>query len=218
MLEGGAGRGAGRGSSARRVRWKGPLEGGSNAGRGSSVVSSKGFERRKGFQQGVPAGVRAGVPAVTPFPLVTKTMEKAVAALVGGIPQLKPYTAIKAKARVERWHHIQTMMRELLVDPEAVVVEGGGGLYIRFAGHNDDEDPRVARAIGLWATGRRLKLSIRQILALPRECTCRDLAKAHKGNTVLHHNLRYPWAQHDRAAAHSDNNARSPRFYAVEDS
>ena len=35
-------------------------------------------------------------------------------------------------------------MRELLVDPEAVVVEGGGGLYIRFAGHDDDEDPRVS--------------------------------------------------------------------------
>ena len=34
------------------------------------------------------------------------------------------------------------------------------------------------RAIGLWATGRRLKLSIRQMLALPRECTGRDLAEA----------------------------------------
>ena len=64
------------------------------------------------------------------------------------------------------------------MDPEAVVVEVGGGLYIRFAGHDDDEDPRVVRAIGLWATGRRLKLSIRQMLALPRECTCRDLAEA----------------------------------------
>ena len=28
-------------------------------------------------------------------PFVTDTMEKAVAALVGSIPQLKPYTAIK---------------------------------------------------------------------------------------------------------------------------
>ena len=90
-------------------------------------------------------------------------MEKAVVALVGSIPQLKPYTAIKGKARAERRRHIQTIMRELLVDPEAVVVEGGGGLYIRFAGHDDDEDPRVVRAIGLWATGRRLKLSIRQM-------------------------------------------------------
>ena len=54
----------------------------------------------------------------------------------------------------------------------------GGGLYIRFAGHDDDEDPRVVRAIALWATGRRLKLSIRQMLALPRECTRRDLAEA----------------------------------------
>ena len=111
--------------------------------------SSKGFQRKKGFQQ--------GVPAVTPFPFVTETMEKAVAALVGSIPKLKPYTAIKGKARAERRHHIQTIMRELLVDPEAVVVEGGGGLYIRFTGHNDDEDPRVVRAIGLWATGWRLK-------------------------------------------------------------
>ena len=34
------------------------------------------------------------------------------------------------------------------------------------------------RAIELWATGRRLKLSIRQMLALPRECTRRDLAEA----------------------------------------
>ena len=97
---------------------------------------------------------------------------------MGSIPQLKPYTAIKGKARAERRHHIQTIMRELLVDPEAVVVEGGGGLHIRFARHGDDEDPRVVRAIGLWATGRRLKLSIRQMLALPRECTRRDLAEA----------------------------------------
>ena len=97
---------------------------------------------------------------------------------MGSFPQLKLYTAIKGKARAERRHHIQTFMRELLVDPEAVVVEGGGGLYIRFAGHDDDEDPRVVRAIGLWATGRRLKLSIRQMLALPRECTRRDLAEA----------------------------------------
>ena len=64
------------------------------------------------------------------------------------------------------------------MDPETVVVEGGGGLYIRFAGQHDDKDPRVVRAIGLWATGRRFKLSIRQMLALPRECTRRDLAKA----------------------------------------
>ena len=64
------------------------------------------------------------------------------------------------------------------MDPEAVVVEGGGGLHIRFAGHDDDEDPRVVRAIGLWATGGRLKLSIRQMLALPRECTRRNLAEA----------------------------------------
>ena len=34
------------------------------------------------------------------------------------------------------------------------------------------------RAIGLWATGRRLKLSTRHMLALPRECTRRDLAEA----------------------------------------
>ena len=88
------------------------------------------------------------VSAVTPFPFVTKTMDKAVAALVGSIPQLKPYTAIKGKARAEQRHHIQTIMRELLVDPEAVVVESGGELYIPFAGHDDDEDPRVGRAIG----------------------------------------------------------------------
>ena len=105
-------------------------------------------------------------------------MEKAVAALVGSIPQLKPYTAIKGKARAARRHHIQTIMRELLVDPEAVVVEGGGGLYIHFAGPDDDEDPRVVRAIGLWATGSKLKLSMRQMLALSRECTRCDLAKA----------------------------------------
>ena len=36
---------------------------------------------------------------------------------------------------------------------------------MRFAGHHDDQDPRVVRAIGLWATGRRLKWSIRQMLA-----------------------------------------------------
>ena len=77
-------------------------------------------------------------------------MEKAVAALVGSIPRLKLYTAIKGKARAERRHHIQTIMRELLVDLEAVVLQGGGGLYIRFAGHDDDEDPRVVRGIGLW--------------------------------------------------------------------
>ena len=136
--------------------------------------SSKGFQRKKGFQQ----GVRAGVLAFTPFPFVTETMEKAVAALVGSIPQLKPYTAIKGKARAERRYHMQTIMQGLLVDPETVVVEGGGGLYIRFAGHDADEDPRVVRAIGLWGTGRRLKLSMRQMLALPRECTRRDLAEA----------------------------------------
>ena len=63
------------------------------------------------------------------------------------IPQLKPYTAIKGNARAERRQHIQTIMRELLVDPETDVVEGGGGLYIPFAGHDDDEDPRVVRTI-----------------------------------------------------------------------
>ena len=170
MLEGDAIRGARRGSSAGRVRRKGPLEGGSSAGRSSSTCSAKRFQRRKGLQQ--------GVPAVTPFPFVTETIEKAVAALVGSIPQLKPYTAIKGKARAKQRHNIQTIMQELLVDPEAVVIEGGGGWYIRFAGHDDDEHPRVVRAIGLWATGRRLKLSIRQMLALPHECTRRDLAEA----------------------------------------
>ena len=98
---------------------------------------------------------------MTPFPFITETMEKAVAAPVGSIPQLKPYAAIKGKARAERRHHMLTIMRELLVDPEAVVAEGGGGLYIRFAGHEDDEDPGVVRAIGMWATGRRLQLSLR---------------------------------------------------------
>ena len=52
-------------------------------------------------------------------------------------------------------------------------------MYIRFAGHDIDDDPRVVRVIGLWASGRRLKLSIWQMLALPRECTRRDLAQAH---------------------------------------
>ena len=93
--EGGAGRGAGRGSSAEWVRWKGPLEGGSSAGQGSSRGSIKRLQRRKGFQQ----GVLAGVPAVTPFPFVEETIRKAVAALVGSIPQLKAYTAIKGKER-----------------------------------------------------------------------------------------------------------------------
>ena len=97
---------------------------------------------------------------------------------MGSIPQLNPYTAIKGNARAQGRHHIQTIMRELLVDPGAVVIEGGRGLHICFAGHDDDEDPRVVRAIGLWATGRRLKLSIRQMMALPRECTRRDLAEA----------------------------------------
>ena len=113
-------------------------------------------------------------------PFATETMEKAVAALVGSIPQLKLYTAIKGKARAERRHHMQTIMRELLVDLEAVVAEGGGGLYIRFAGHHKDEGPRVVRATGLWAAGRRLRLSIRQMLALLCECTRRDLAEARK--------------------------------------
>ena len=117
--------------------------------------SSKGFQRWKGFQQGVPAGVSA-VPIV---PIVTATMEKVVAALVGSIPQLKPYTAIKGKARAKRRHHIQSIMRKLnFSGSEAVAVEGGGGLYIRFARHHDDEDPRVMRAIALWATFRRWKL------------------------------------------------------------
>ena len=62
------------------------------------------------------------------------------------------------------------MWRHLIVD------EDGVGLYIRFAGHNDNEDPCVVRAIGLLA--RRLKLSIPHMLALPRECTRRDLAEA----------------------------------------
>ena len=105
-------------------------------------------------------------------------MEKAGAALVGSIPQLKPYKAIKGKARAERRHHRHATMRELLQDPEAVVAEGGVGLYICFAGHDIDEHPRVVRAIGLWATGRRLKLSIRHTWALPRECTRRDPAEA----------------------------------------
>ena len=66
------------------------------------------------------------------------------------------------------------------MDPEAAAVEGGGGWYIRFAWHHHDEDPRLVRAIGLRATGRRLKLSIRQMFALPRECTRRGLAEARK--------------------------------------
>ena len=73
-------------------------------------------------QKRVSARGSTGLPAVTPFPFVTETMEKAVAALVGSIPQLKPYMAIKGKARAEWRHHIQTIMRERLVDPEAVVV------------------------------------------------------------------------------------------------
>ena len=47
----------------------------------------------------------------------------------------------------------------------AVVVQGGGGLYIGLAGHHDDEDPRVVRAIGLWATERTWRLSIGQMSA-----------------------------------------------------
>ena len=46
------------------------------------------------------------------------------------------------------------------MDLEEVVVEVGGGLYIGFAGHDDDEDPGAVCPIGLLATGRRLKLSI----------------------------------------------------------
>ena len=72
MLEGGARRGAGRGSSAERVRWKGPLEGGSTARRGSSMGSSKEVQQGKGFQHGDPAGVLA----VTPFLFVTKNHGK----------------------------------------------------------------------------------------------------------------------------------------------
>ena len=105
-------------------------------------------------------------------------MEKAVAALVGTIPQLKPYPAIKGKARAARRHHIQTIMRELLVDPEAVVVEGGGGLYIRFAGHEDDEDPRVVCAIGLWAAGSRLKFAAGSRLKYGRSWPSRANARA----------------------------------------
>ena len=51
-------------------------------------------------------------------------------------------------------------------------------VYIHFAGHRDDEEPHVVRTIGLWATGRRAKLSIRQTLVLPGECTRRDIAEA----------------------------------------
>ena len=92
------------------------------------------------------------------------------------------------------------------MDLEVVAVEAGGGLYVRFAGHDDDTDSCVVRAIGLWATGRRLKSSIRQMLALPRECTRRDLAQRAQVNTMLHHKLRYQWPKHDPAVVRSDNN------------
>ena len=106
VLQGGARSGAGRGSSAGRVPWKRLLQGASGAGTSSSRVSSKGLERRKGFQQGVPAGV----PTVAPFLFVTETVEKAVAALVGSMLQLSLHTAIKGKARAKWRHHIQTIM------------------------------------------------------------------------------------------------------------
>ena len=105
-------------------------------------------------------------------------MEKAIDAFLGSIPQLKPYRAIKGKAQAEERHHKGTLIRELLVDAEAVVIEGGGGLHIYFARHHDNDEPHVVCAIGLLASGRRWKLPIRQMLALPRECMCRHLADA----------------------------------------
>ena len=67
------------------------------------------------------------------------------------------------------------------MDPEAVVIEGGGGLYIRFAGHRDG-GPHVVRTIGLWATGRRLKLSLHHMLALPRDCKRHSRYPTPEGN------------------------------------
>ena len=51
-----------------------------------------------------------GVPTVPNVPFVTQTMEKAIATLLGSIPQVKPYTAIKGKARADGQHQTETIM------------------------------------------------------------------------------------------------------------
>ena len=55
-----------------------------------------------------------------------------MATFLGSI-SLKPYATIKGKARAAQRHHMETLMRELLVDLEAGAIDGGGGLYIRSA-------------------------------------------------------------------------------------
>ena len=45
-------------------------------------------------------------------------MDRAVAALVGGLPQLKMYTEFKGKAGAERRHHIGPRRQEPLLDPK----------------------------------------------------------------------------------------------------
>ena len=105
-------------------------------------------------------------------------------------------------------------MWELVANPEAVIVEGGGGLYIRFAGQQDDEDPRVVRGIGLWATDRGLELSIRLMLALLRKCTRRDVAEARtrlaQYSTTTYANIGADVSQR------SNNDTERPRFHTAE--
>ena len=103
-----------------------------------------------------------------------RSLKKEIAAILESSPGLKLYMPIKGKWRgVVRHHHVENATREHLVDPEAVVIESCGGLCIPFTRQCNNENPRVVRAIGLWTTGRILKVSIRHVLALLRKCTCR---------------------------------------------
>ena len=75
------------------------------------------------------------------------------------------------------------------------------------------------RTIALWATGRRLKLSLREMLALPRQCTRRDLAEARTRLTpysTTTYAINGPNMIEQRCAATA--NTRRPGFYTVEDS
>ena len=133
----------------------------------------------------------------------------------------QPFSTIKGKTKHRRLRAAQKILRSLLQDGDVEVsMTHKGVVFLRggsAAWHQDEEkkDPRSLEALRVVRMARRIKLSVRAMLKLPRACRRSDLMRMRAMNTPYKASPRAVHTETGRSRASAANKIHEVVTYQV---
>ena len=110
---------------------------------------------------------------------LAQVVEEASAQLKKGCP--KKYADLKGRQRGRRLHPTLQLLRTILQDEDLSIVPlGDGGIALQggiaMPKEDKEENPRLPEALRIWRLVRIMRISVRDMLRMPRRCSRGGLA------------------------------------------